>query len=385
MGIGGALGAIGGGVLGIVGKVAGTGLKTLITGSALSGAITSLADDTLHNRKPSIPKAVIGAALGVGLTALLVGGQGLANKLMNPGQVAKPTVSSQKVDVQDGACFTAGTPVYTENGFTAIEKVKVGDKVHAYNPETGEKGLKQVNHIFVRETEELVKLNVGKAIIETTPTHPFWVVGNGWVHAGNLQTDDRILLYTGEETKVEEVDILSLNEPVKVYNFEVKDWHTYFVSEKNVLVHNACWVEPPGNGKGSGTVANEGNLKSDTIFSENALEHIFHGNINGRGRPSGYHHENINSEATLSNISKPDKFGVYEAIIELNGKQKFSTFFPKEWNRVQVLNAVKEAHSSLKINGSGWHIGTTKEGMEIKMWINDKGMIDTAFPIYSEK
>jgi hypothetical protein len=96
MGIGGALGAIGGGVLGIVGKLAGTGLKTLVTGSALSGAITSMADDTLHNRKPSIPKAVIGAALGVGLTALLVGGQGLglANKLMNPGQVSKPSVGS---------------------------------------------------------------------------------------------------------------------------------------------------------------------------------------------------------------------------------------------------------------------------------------------------
>jgi hypothetical protein len=48
MGIGGALGAIGGGVLGIVGKLAGAGgigLKTLVTGNALSGAITSMADD----------------------------------------------------------------------------------------------------------------------------------------------------------------------------------------------------------------------------------------------------------------------------------------------------------------------------------------------------
>ena len=30
-----------------------------------------------------------------------------------------------------------------------------------------------------------------------------------------------------------------LDKPVKVYNFEVEDWHTYFVSEYNVFVHNA--------------------------------------------------------------------------------------------------------------------------------------------------
>ena len=125
MGIGGALGAIGGGVLGIVGKVAGTGLKTLVTGSALSGAITSMADDTLHNQKPSIPKAVIGAALGVGLTVLMLGGQGLGlgNKLMNPGLVSKPSVSSQKVDVPDGAGKGSGTVVGEgSSGITVSEQ-----------------------------------------------------------------------------------------------------------------------------------------------------------------------------------------------------------------------------------------------------------------------
>jgi hypothetical protein len=31
-----------------------------------------------------------------------------------------------------------------------------------------------------------------------------------------------------------------LKTPVKVYNFEVEDFHTYYVSELNVLVHNTC-------------------------------------------------------------------------------------------------------------------------------------------------
>ena len=41
-------------------------------------------------------------------------------------------------------CFVAGTPVSTEEGQRAIEEVEAGDKVWAYDEETGEKGLKEV-------------------------------------------------------------------------------------------------------------------------------------------------------------------------------------------------------------------------------------------------
>ena len=35
-----------------------------------------------------------------------------------------------------------------------------------------------------------------------------------------------------------------LDNPIKVYNFEVEDWHTYFVSGSSVLVHNTCSAAP---------------------------------------------------------------------------------------------------------------------------------------------
>ncbi len=38
-----------------------------------------------------------------------------------------------------------------------------------------------------------------------------------------------------------------MNKPVKVYNFEVSNWHTYFVSDAGVLVHNTCSM---GSAKG---------------------------------------------------------------------------------------------------------------------------------------
>ncbi|RMG13724.1 MAG: hypothetical protein D6731_11670 [Planctomycetota bacterium] len=75
-----------------------------------------------------------------------------------------------------------------------------------------------------------------------TTEHPFWVRGRGWVAAKDLEPGDRLLgsqgeqlVLTGREVRLEEADH---------YNFEVEDWHTYFVSETEqdsaVWVHNRC-------------------------------------------------------------------------------------------------------------------------------------------------
>ncbi len=44
----------------------------------------------------------------------------------------------------------------------------------------------------------------------------------------------------GSTAAVEATESIKLSEPVKVYNFEVEDFHTYYVSEQKVLVHNTC-------------------------------------------------------------------------------------------------------------------------------------------------
>ena len=36
-----------------------------------------------------------------------------------------------------------------------------------------------------------------------------------------------------------------MEKPVKVYNFEVEDFHTYYVSDTHVLVHNVCKPDSP--------------------------------------------------------------------------------------------------------------------------------------------
>lgn len=42
---------------------------------------------------------------------------------------------------------------------------------------------------------------------------------------------------------IEEVQHEILEEPIKVYNFEVEEFHTYYVGDSGVLVHNACAVK----------------------------------------------------------------------------------------------------------------------------------------------
>ena len=112
----------------------------------------------------------------------------------------------------------------------------------AEDPETGELAYKEVVRTFVRDTDKTVHVRTDGIEIETTSEHPFWVEGKGFVNAGSLQQGDMLRLSTGENARIESVWEEVLEEKVLVYNFEVADFHTYFVSELGVLVHNVCHV-----------------------------------------------------------------------------------------------------------------------------------------------
>ena len=138
------------------------------------------------------------------------------------------------------ACFTAGTKIHTKDGFKAIESIKAGDYVWSENPETHEKALKKVKKIFVREKDSVVRLSINGEAIETTNEHPFYVEGHGWTNASDLKVGDKVRQEDGTTGIVEKVKHVALDNPVTVYNFEVEDFHTYYVSEQKVLVHNTC-------------------------------------------------------------------------------------------------------------------------------------------------
>ena len=137
-------------------------------------------------------------------------------------------------------CFVAGTLVTTENGQKPIEEVKAGDKVLSENSETGEVAYKTVEETYINETDELIHVHIDGETISATPNHPFYVDKLGWTLAKNLRAGDILVLSNGEFVVVEWIQHEILESPVKVYNFEVEDFHTYFVGESSVLVHNQC-------------------------------------------------------------------------------------------------------------------------------------------------
>ncbi len=138
------------------------------------------------------------------------------------------------------SCFVAGTLIKTSEGLIPIEEIRVGDEVFAYNVETGETELKEVKQLFVHEEDELVHLVINGEKIDTTTNHPFFVEDLGFVSAKDLQVGDELSLYDGSTATVEHIEVEILEESVLVYNFEVDDWHTYFVGNDCVLVHNDC-------------------------------------------------------------------------------------------------------------------------------------------------
>ena len=140
-------------------------------------------------------------------------------------------------------CFVAGTLVATEDGQKPIEEIQAGDKVLSENPETGEVAYKTVEETYENETTELVHVFVNGEEIITTPSHPFYVPKLGWTLAIKLRAGDILVLSNGEYVVVEAIQHELLESPIKVYNFEVEDFHTYFVGESSVLVHNDCVPE----------------------------------------------------------------------------------------------------------------------------------------------
>ena len=132
----------------------------------------------------------------------------------------------------------------TDDGQIQIEDIEVGDYVYATDPETGESGYKRVAQTFKRETDELVHVTYSGGTITTTPTHPFYVAQKGWTAAIELRAGDMLVMVNGEYVIVEKIQHELLETPVNVYNFEVEDYHTYYVAanadseESGVLVHN---------------------------------------------------------------------------------------------------------------------------------------------------
>ena len=142
-------------------------------------------------------------------------------------------------------CFPAGTKVSTPEGDNPIEELREGDEVFAFDFDTGDVVARKIKATFQRESNQLVQLTVDGKLIEATQSHPFWVLGHGWVEAADLKIGMGLSGLDGEPRTI--TDIGGRSGPVAVYNLEVDGEHNYFIGEDPVLVHNQNVVDTDFN------------------------------------------------------------------------------------------------------------------------------------------
>ncbi|AIQ17120.1 hypothetical protein H70357_10950 [Paenibacillus sp. FSL H7-0357] len=87
---------------------------------------------------------------------------------------------------------------------------------------------------------------MGDQVIESTCNHPFYVEGKGWTFVKDLKVGDLLVQSDGNTLKIDSIELL--HKHVTVYNMTVDEFHTYFVSDLGIWVHNTnCSVNSVTN------------------------------------------------------------------------------------------------------------------------------------------
>ncbi|WP_309893694.1 SpvB/TcaC N-terminal domain-containing protein [Archangium sp.] len=154
------------------------------------------------------------------------------------------------------SCFVAGTLVTTRDGPRPIEEVREGEEVLSRDPSTGQIDWRPVVRTYVTPGALVLEVTLvaedgTRETLGVTREHPFWVEGQGWTEAKDLALGSRIL--SAGDTWLTTEGVTELGARTTVFNFEVADFHTYFVGTQNAWVHNADYG-PKFDSKRSGHI-----------------------------------------------------------------------------------------------------------------------------------
>ncbi|MGY5102962.1 polymorphic toxin-type HINT domain-containing protein [Streptomyces sp. 900105245] len=172
---------------------------------------------------------------------------GLAGSPFRPGAETPPTPGKGGRVLSDCAnCFLAGTDVLmADRSIKDIEDIRVGDKLLATDPKTGETGPRKVTRLIrTGGDKHFDRLSIatpdGIKKLTATYEHPFWSPSeHDWVLARYLKPG--MTLRTDEGKTVTVVGNRAFVTHARTYNLTVEGLHTYYVlaGETPVLVHNA--------------------------------------------------------------------------------------------------------------------------------------------------
>ncbi|WP_155358491.1 DNRLRE domain-containing protein [Acrocarpospora macrocephala] len=252
---------------------------------ALGGAVAGWVGYTMDT--PAEEQSLLGAlgAMTIGAATSVVGGVLVSKAAGAIGRTIGKARSGTGGGRAGGSCpgnsFTPGTRVLMADGSTKpIENIRIGEKVLATDPETGQTASKPVTALIPGEgTKSLVRITITlsgqsgllsgyttpgarqdivnpgtasaasalagpeegtTASVVATEGHPIWVPAlREWIPAGQLQP--RAWIRTSAGIHVQVTAITRWTSPHKsVHNLTIADLHTYYVlaGTTPVLVHN---------------------------------------------------------------------------------------------------------------------------------------------------
>lgn len=155
--------------------------------------------------------------------------------------------STGKAACRSGQCFPAGTPVLTTSGISLpIESIREGQLVAAWDDHRQDTVHAKVVRTFTKVANGLRRIiTAGQDTILATREHPFYVPSlRQYLPADSIKTGMQLLTFTGALLSV--IHHENLDTTVQVYNFEVAQYHNYFVGEEGMLVHNSCRLRAAG-------------------------------------------------------------------------------------------------------------------------------------------
>jgi len=197
-------------------------------------------------------------------------------------EVFSPVSARDAKAIAEKACFEAGTLVLTKDGKRAIETISAGDIVWSSDPETGQSGWKTVAKTFINDESSVWELtfadNEQQATVlhRVTGEHPYWVKSDdvwSWKTVSELQAGMVVETKNGKQLTV--IDSHDTEVVKRTYNFEVEDFHTYYVGHEEILVHNNCVerVKHFTNKKGVTGIKESGTIKAgdtNSVFTVGA-------------------------------------------------------------------------------------------------------------------
>ena len=171
-------------------------------------------------------------------------GGGIPNDVGAPGSYGSgngwdSSYNDCPMDFFEPGCFIVGTLVLmADNTLKPIEKIEKGDFVMSRDEHTGETKPKQVFSTPVRTVSgtTTVQLSTGE-VIKTTNEHPFYIQGKGFVLAGRLKAGMMCVTNSSDNVQITKIED-NIDEAHLVYNLGIMDFHTYFVGNSSIWVHN---------------------------------------------------------------------------------------------------------------------------------------------------